>query len=72
MVEGGESMRKLISVAVLAAVAFAALPATADVVDVAGTLYVDTSDNSVWQESNGQAGLQRTAVGNIAADSRLV
>ncbi|MEO7804247.1 MAG: hypothetical protein ABIS18_07655 [Actinomycetota bacterium] len=45
--------------------------ASADVIDAGGAAYVDTSDNSVWQESNGEAGLQRDADEDTAADTRL-
>lgn len=58
------------------AIALVATPALADVVDVAGQAYVDAEDASVWQESNGIAGLQRVAGEDadgrpIPADTRV-
>lgn len=64
-------MKKLIAAAMLAGALFAALPASADVIDIGGAAYIDTSDNTVWQESNGVAGLQRTAANGVAADTQL-
>lgn len=47
--------------------------ASADVIDAGGAAYVDTSDNSVWQETNGEAGLQRSDDGdaNDVDDTRI-
>lgn len=64
-------MKKLLAMAILAAGMFAALPAKADPVNIADTLYVD-EDVTVWQESNGIAGLQRTASQSAPADTQLV
>lgn len=64
-------MKKLLALAVLAAGMFAALPAKADPVNVADTLYVD-EDATVWQESNGLAGLQRSTNGTTPADTQLL
>lgn len=52
-------MKKAIAMFLLGGAALAAVPASADVINVADTAYIDTSDTSVWQESNGEAGLQR-------------
>ncbi|HVL90950.1 MAG TPA: hypothetical protein VM841_12025 [Actinomycetota bacterium] len=65
-------MKKIFAAAVVAAGLFASLPASADVIDIAGTIYVDDSDATVWQESNGVEGLQREADGETPADSQLL
>lgn len=64
-------MKKILAMAILAAGMFAALPAKAEPVNIADTLYVD-EDATVWQESNGIAGLQRTASEAGPADTQLV
>ncbi|HLF24237.1 MAG TPA: hypothetical protein VI565_09985 [Burkholderiales bacterium] len=63
-------MKKILAMAILAAGVFAALPANAEPVNIADTLYVD-EDLTVWQETNGVAGLQRVATDAVPADTQI-
>lgn len=63
-------MKKLLAMAIVAAGIFAALPSHAEDINIGDTLYVG-DDVSVWQETNGKAGLQRVAADGFAADTRL-
>jgi hypothetical protein len=66
-------MNKMIALAIVAAVFAVSTPATADDLPTevaAGDHYVSL-DGSVWEESNGVAGLQRVAGDGFDADTKV-
>lgn len=65
-------MKKILAGAAVAAGLFASMPANAEVINVLDTIYVDDSDASVWQETNGVPGLQREAGDDYDADTRAL
>lgn len=65
-------MKKILAAAAVAAGLFASLPASADVISVLDTIYVDDADATVWQETNGVEGLQREADGDVPADTQVL
>lgn len=65
-------MKKILAAAAVAAGLFASLPASAEPINIADTIYVDDADLTVWQETNGVPGLQREATDDADADTKLL